>query len=85
MNKVFLVYSIVNAKENEIVPWLIEFAGKEYAYRNYGPTLLNFKRSEARWCAFWIKKNVYEESGYEFWFKDKNIAILFKLTWGGNV
>jgi hypothetical protein len=68
----------------EMNNWLNEHAGKIYYYRTGMPKTINFRKSKKDWTMFW-KFGGDEEMLLELWFRDKNVAVLFKLMWGGEV
>lgn len=85
MHKIYLPFTFINKNGSDVVEWLQAHAGFEYMPQSYGLNVQSFKRSKGKWCKIYIRSEDYNQSGYEYCFKDAQIAMLFKLTWGGNV
>ncbi len=79
MTDIYVTRKKLAEKNLEIIDWLTGTIGKQFSEENYSTSFRGyveeFNQSNCQWF-YWP-----EWYGYTFHFRNKDDAILFKLTW----
>jgi hypothetical protein len=79
MTDIYLSRKRLVEKNLEIIDWLTETVGEQFSVESstgsFKEYLDEFNKTSCKWF-YWP-----EWYGYTFHFRDKNDAVLFKLTW----